>query len=81
MRTSLKVILAATAITALASPVMAHSKLHRHYTAPFFSNAYGRVVPADPGWAPYERFYGGNQFRGNNDCVHRQFPQCSDSAR
>jgi hypothetical protein len=79
MRTSLNVILAATAITALASPVMAHSKSHRHTAPSAFPNAYGQVVPAYPERS-YGRVYEERQF-GPNDCVHVTFPQCGDSAR
>jgi hypothetical protein len=74
MRTNLKVILAATAIAALASPVMAQSESHPH-AAPSarIVNAHGQAGRAYIGQATE------SQVRVNSDCAHRQFPQCSES--
>jgi hypothetical protein len=68
MRTSLKVILAATAIATLASPVMAQSESHRHAVSSA-SRAYGSV--ARERTAPVNQ---GNPFH-IDDAVHVPFPQ------
>jgi hypothetical protein len=82
MRTSLKVILAATAIAVVASPVMAQES--RVYAAPSagFANARGSVTRGSVAqtrtrlpWAAV----GGNQIR-LDDCVHVAFPQCDGDA-
>jgi hypothetical protein len=74
MRTSLKVILTATSVAVLASPVMAQPEQHQHAasTRTLSSNAHaaavrGRIAPA----AVIE----GNRIN-LDDCVHVQFPQC-----
>jgi hypothetical protein len=68
MRTSLKVILAATAIATLASPVMAQSESHR-YAASSISKAHGSVA----------RVHAAPAIQGNpfhiNDAEHVPFPQ------
>jgi hypothetical protein len=78
MRTNLKMILAATAIAAVASPVMAAQSESQTHAAPLpasIANAHGHVVrgrtAADADKA--------SQIRPN-DCAHATFPQCSDDA-
>jgi len=81
MRTNLKVILAAAAIAALASPVMAQSESHPH-AAPLaagVSNAHGHVVRARTA-RPVAGAVEGGQYQVD-DCVHVAFPQCSDDGR
>jgi len=73
--TSLKVMLAAAAIAALASPVMAQSASSRH-AAPWagtVSNARGSVARAPRGAAVIE----GNEIHVD-DAVHVPFPQRSN---
>jgi hypothetical protein len=70
MRTSLKVILAATAVATLASPVMAQSESHRH-AASEISKARGSVARTRT--APVIQR---NQMQ-LDDAVHVPFPQQS----
>ena len=80
MRTNLKVILAAAAIAALASPVMAASASHRH-AAPSASiaNARGSVAHTRTNrLAPGVAVEGGRIRL--DDCVHIPFPQCDGDA-
>jgi hypothetical protein len=90
MRTSMmKVILAATSVAVLASPVMAHSWRYRHaplgpdlstnnalWGEPYYhGRAYGSAV-----YPPVGRFGPGAAIDGPPrviDCVHVAFPQCS----
>jgi hypothetical protein len=74
MQTNLKVILAATAIAALASPVMAQTESRPH-AAPSarIVNAHGQAGRA------YTEQAAESQVRVNSDCAHRQFPQCSEN--
>jgi hypothetical protein len=77
MRMNLKMILAATAIAAVASPVMAQSESQTH-AAPLpasISNAHGHVVRGRT--APDADK--ASQIRPD-DCAHVTFPQCSDDA-
>jgi hypothetical protein len=69
MRTSLKMMLAATAIATLASPVMAQPESHRHAAEASVSNAHGSVARTrTPRVAPVTA--------GNiDDAVHVAFPQ------
>jgi hypothetical protein len=74
MRTSLKVILATTAIAALASPVMAQSESHRHaasraYGSVAHGHAYGSVVRG-----PTTPVIQGNPYH-IDDAEHVPFPQ------
>jgi hypothetical protein len=83
MRTSLKVILAATAIAVVASPVMAQSQ-SRTYAGPSASiaNARGSVTRGSVGQTRTllpSAAIGGNQIR-LDDCVHVAFPQCDGDA-
>ncbi len=80
MRTSLKVILAAVAIAALASPVMAQSRSHPH-AAPSASiaNARGSVAHIRTGRFAPGVVVEGSQIR-LDDCVHVAFPQCDGNA-
>ncbi len=72
MRTSLKVILAATAIAILASPVMAQSESHRYAAATSVSGEHGSITRTRmPRVAPAIE---GNPFH-INDAVHVAFPQ------
>jgi hypothetical protein len=80
MRASLKVMLVATAIAAVASPVMAQSE-SRAYSGPSASIANGRGSVAHTRtsrllpWGAVS----GNQIR-LDDCVHVAFPQCDGDA-
>jgi hypothetical protein len=72
MRTNLKVILAATAIATLASPVMAQSESHRYAAATSVSADHGAAARArTPRVAPAIE---GNPFH-IDDAVHVPFPQ------
>jgi hypothetical protein len=80
MRMSLKVILAATAIAAVASPVMAHSQSRAHAgPSASVANARGSVAHTRISRLPAWGAVGGNQIR-LDDCVHVAFPQCDGDA-
>jgi hypothetical protein len=78
MRMNLKMILAATAIAAVASPVMAQSESQTH-AAPLpasISNAHGHVVRGRTAAVDVAK---GSEIRPA-DCAHATFPQCGDDA-
>jgi hypothetical protein len=77
MRASLKVMLAATAIAAVASPVMAQQS--RAYAGPSAGIANARGSVAHPSRLLPWGAVGGNQIR-LDDCVHVAFPQCDGDA-
>jgi hypothetical protein len=80
MRTSLKVILAATGIAAAASPVVAQSQSRAH-AGPSASvvNTRGSVAHTRISRLPPWGAVGANQIR-LDDCVHVAFPQCDGDA-
>jgi hypothetical protein len=78
MSTSLKLILAATAIAVVASPVMAQSQ-SRAYARPSASIANARGSVAQTRRLLPSAAIGGNQIR-LDDCVHVAFPQCDGDA-
>jgi hypothetical protein len=80
MRTSLKVILVATAIAAVASPVMAQSQSPAYAgRSANIANAHGSVAHTRTGRLAPLGSVGGNHIR-LDDCVHVAFPQCDGDA-
>lgn len=79
MRTSLKVILTATAIAAVASPVMAQSEWRAHAGPSASVAARGSVAHSRISRLPPWGAVGANQI-GLDDCVHVAFPQCDGDA-
>ena len=80
MRTSLKMILAATAIAVVASPVMAQSESRAYADrSASIANARGSVAHTRTSRLPAWGAGGGTQIR-LDDCVHVAFPQCDGDA-